>query len=194
MISAIMRPPTARRQPGPRSRAISDGLSCKPRWSAGSIGRGPGIKCAADRASCCDLWGANLIPDLRGRGRRRLSPRRRAGAFARAGQSMGDSSGSDGGALPTLGDGRKMRRRDVRPPSDLRNRKSPPRISPRGLQQFRDDGIMPVSCPTCQTFYELNEIGQTRRAHFEDENPPSSKCASTGRSQPGLPPAALYLL
>ncbi len=32
------------------------------------------------------VWGANLIPDEWGRGQRRLAPRRRTGAFARAGQ------------------------------------------------------------------------------------------------------------
>jgi hypothetical protein len=42
------------------------------------------VRQIAQRAAI--FWGANLIPDEWGRGRRRLSPRRRTGAFARTGQ------------------------------------------------------------------------------------------------------------
>jgi hypothetical protein len=54
--------------------------------------------------------------------------------------------------LRRSGDARwEMWWRDVRPPSDSKiPKKSPRRISPRGLQSFRDDVAMPVVCPTYQ--------------------------------------------
>src|SRR5258708_39195179 len=75
-----------------------------------------------------------------------------------------------------------MRRRDRRPPSDSKNsketqRKSPRRIAPRGLHDFCDDVVIPLICPTCQTFCELNKIDQMQRVGFDKAKPPWSKVA-----------------
>ncbi|MDW4653098.1 hypothetical protein NQ246_26450, partial [Escherichia coli] len=69
---------------------------------------------------------------------RRLSPRRRTGAFARAGQFVLASMGSGGGTLTTLGRRGGMWRRDVAAAVRLvkRQTKSPLRMAPRGLNNF----------------------------------------------------------
>jgi hypothetical protein len=64
--------------------------------------------------------------------------------------------GSDGGALATPGGGVGSCGVDVRPPSDSRISKQKARdgFLRAGFCNFRDDGVMPVICPTCQIVFE----------------------------------------
>jgi hypothetical protein len=64
--------------------------------------------------------------------------------------------GSDGGALATPGRGRWEFAASMcgrRPIRGLQT-KSPRRIAPCGLEDFCDDDVMPVICPTCQIVFE----------------------------------------
>jgi hypothetical protein len=65
-------------------------------------------------------------------------------------------------------------------------RKSPRRISPRGLQSFRDDVAMPVICPTCQTF-----LRATNQKHKWDETALTSSDCRADSSGPSKKPAAV---
>ena len=81
--------------------------------------------------------------------------------FAHAGQLC---EGSDDGTLATpgwgaLGVAASMGGR--RPIREFQT-KNPRRISPCGLCNFRDDGVMPMICPTCQTVFER----PTKRGKF----------------------------
>jgi hypothetical protein len=85
--------------------------------------------------------------------------------FAHAGQLC---EGSDDGTLATPRRGRwEFCGVDMRPPSDSEHskQKSPRRISPRRLFNFRDDVLLPVICPTCQTIFEPStNCGKFNRA------------------------------
>jgi hypothetical protein len=73
--------------------------------------------------------------------------------FAHAGQLC---EGSDDGTLATPGRGALGVAASMcgrRPIREFQT-KSPRRISPCGLFNFHDDGVMPVICPTCQTVFE----------------------------------------
>src|SRR5438552_16643810 len=50
----------------------------------------------------------------------------------------------------------RMRRRDVRPSSDseIPMKKPAADFSARALEDFCDDGAMPVICPTCQILFD----------------------------------------
>jgi hypothetical protein len=77
--------------------------------------------------------------------------------------------GSDGGALTTQATGvkrwgvvtygrRPIRKFPMKMPKKTMAKndgkeKSPPRISPRGLDDFCDGAVMPLICPTGQTFF-----------------------------------------
>jgi hypothetical protein len=40
------------------------------------------------------------------------------------------------------------------------SRKSPRRISPRGPDDFCDDAVLPLICPTCQLFSSRQQIAE----------------------------------
>jgi len=64
-----------------------------------------------------------------------------------------------------------MWRRDARAAVRLEKsqRKSPLRTSPRGLDVFFDDAVMPLICPTCQMSFELvNEFQKMRLNRFDE--------------------------
>jgi len=99
------------------------------------------------------IWGANLIPS----GPRAAVTIHAASRRVRAHRPIVCGiEGSDGGTRATprrgaLGDAASMCGR--RPIREFQ-RKSPRRISPCGLYDFRDDAVLPVICPTCQIIFE----------------------------------------
>jgi len=84
--------------------------------------------------------------------------------------------GSDGGALATPGGGRwGLQRRCAATVrfGDFQN-KNPRRISPCGLDDFRDVGVMPVICPTCQTVFKRSTIAMKFHETKFDETVPAN--------------------
>jgi hypothetical protein len=56
-----------------------------------------------------------------------------------------------------------------RRPIEKYSRKSPRRISPRGLYDFCDDAVLPLICPTCQTIFEpVNKLQKMQRNIFDE--------------------------
>ena len=108
---------------------------------------------------------ARTLSLLRGR-LRRWPATPHAGTFARAGKSFSRRFGRRR-ACDAPGDGHwEMWRRDVRPPSDSGNsqtKKPAADFSARALHDFCDDDVMPVICPTCQTFCKSQNEAQRIR-------------------------------
>jgi len=96
------------------------------------------------------IWGANLIP--LGAACGGDEPRRRS-TRSRVPANGVQSKGSDGGPLATPGGGALGLAASMcgrRPIRDFRNKKPATDFSVR-VYDFRDDDVMPVICPTCQT-------------------------------------------
>ncbi len=95
--------------------------------------------------------------------------------FAHAGQWCAYVEGSDGGALATPGGGAGACGVDAcgrRPIREFQNKKPATDFSVRALQISRDDGVMPVICPTCQTVFERSTNCRTIRRNGFDKLKP----------------------